>query len=48
MRQTKIRRESRAITGTAAAASVQRLINSSTFTLIILFMEMIKLTMDLQ
>ena len=48
MWQTKNPRECSTINGTAAAASVQRLINSSTFTLIILFMEMIKLTMDLQ
>ena len=34
--------------GTAVAASVQYLINSSTFILIILFAEMIKFTVDLQ
>ena len=48
MRKTKIQEKSSTITGTAAVVSVQRLINSSMFTLIMLFAEMIKLTVDLQ
>ena len=40
--------ECNTIIGTAVAASVQYLINSSTFILIILFVEMIKFTVDLQ
>ena len=40
--------ECSAIIGTAAATSLQWLINSSAFIIIILFAEMIKLTVDLQ